>query len=77
MNGNRVAYEVEIPRIDEPVYAAEVIDVYCWRFEQLREAGYTHSISDALATNGTVDLHVACDLLAHGCPEDTAVRILS
>jgi hypothetical protein len=42
----------------------------------LRRAGY--SIRDALllAITAEVDLHVATDLVARGCPSGTAARIL-
>jgi hypothetical protein len=52
------------------------IDVYCWRMEQLLKAGYAHVLADTIAADGAVDLHVACDLLARGCPERTAYLIL-
>jgi hypothetical protein len=58
------------PRDDED------IDVYCWRMEQLLGAGYSQVVADELAGDGGVDLHVACDLLANGCPEKTAYLIL-
>jgi Rubrerythrin, rubredoxin-like domain len=47
-----------------------------WRFEQLRQAGY--SIGDSLVLSGRndVDLHQATRLLREGCLAATAVRIL-
>ena len=51
-------------------------DVYCWRMEQLLRFGYSRPVADILATNTYIDLHVACDLLAHGCPERVAYMIL-
>jgi len=54
-----------------------VLDVYCWRQEQLLAAGYGRFVADSLAEDPRVDLHLACDLLAHGCDQATAHRILS
>jgi hypothetical protein len=53
------------------------IDVYCWRLEELLGAGYGHALADHLAGDGRIDLHLACDLLARGCDQATALRILS
>lgn len=50
--------------------------VLCWRIEQLAQAGYSDEASVALAMRDGVDLHRATDLLLHGCPEQTALRIL-
>ncbi len=56
------------------VYAAEI---YCWRVEQLTCAGYEPGRAHALAEDTQIDLHLACDLVRGGCPEQTAFRILS
>ena len=47
-----------------------------WRLEELERAGY--SPLDALILSGRpdIDLHLAVDLLEHGCPVMTAMRIL-
>ena len=50
---------------------------YEWRLEQLERAGYTGARAKELAARDDVDLHVACDMLAQGCPETTAFAILS
>ena len=50
--------------------------VISWRREQLVRAGYTAADATALAFDNTVDLHTAVDLLHHGCPSATALRIL-
>ena len=47
-----------------------------WRLEELVRAGFDESAALLLAANRHVDLHRAADLLGHGCPADTAVRIL-
>ena len=63
--------------IDDEVVQDEVIDVYCWRMEQLFQAGYGRAVACLLAESPAVDLHLACDLLAHGCTERTALQILA
>ena len=55
--------------------AKEAIDAYCWRVEQLERAGYSAPIAHELAADHQVDLHGACKLLSHGCPEHTAYAI--
>ena len=57
-------------RLDE---AAEIL---AWRYETLLQAGYPDREALLLATTDDVDLHLACDLVARGCPARTAVRIL-
>jgi len=54
----------------------EESDTFRWRFDQLVLAGYSERSARQLAMNAGVDLHRACDLLASGCPEETAVAIL-
>ncbi len=61
---------IETQRLDE---TAEILG---WRYETLVEAGYSEREALLLATRDEVDLHLACDLLARGCPTRTAVRIL-
>jgi hypothetical protein len=47
-----------------------------WRLEQLTRAGYEETAALVLADLVDVDLHLAVDLVRHGCPSDTALRIL-
>jgi hypothetical protein len=47
-----------------------------WRAEELERAGYEPRAAGRLAVRHDVDLHVAVDLLARGCPADLALRIL-
>jgi hypothetical protein len=47
-----------------------------WRSQELRRAGYQPGDALMLALRNDVDLHVAADLLARGCPERTALLIL-
>lgn len=61
---------LETERLDE---TAEILE---WRYETLRDAGYSDHEALLLATCDEVDLHLACDLIARGCPTRTAVQIL-
>jgi hypothetical protein len=47
-----------------------------WRCDELRRAGYGFEDSLFLAITPHVDLHLATDLLARGCPTNLAVQIL-
>jgi hypothetical protein len=76
MERQAISYEVA-PETDAGLFDDESLDVYCWRMEQLLDAGYGHVLADALAVDTTVDLHVACALVARGCPVETAFLILS
>jgi len=49
--------------------------VLSWRFHALKEARYNSIAALALAKSD-VDHHAAANLLAGGCPHDTALRIL-
>jgi hypothetical protein len=47
-----------------------------WRAETLMQAGYEPMLALELATRSDIDLHRATWLLEHGCPPETAARIL-
>jgi hypothetical protein len=47
-----------------------------WRFDALVWAGYNPLAALSLAETLHVDLHQAASLLAAGCPQETALRIL-
>ena len=47
-----------------------------WRAEELVRAGYDPSDAVALAARHDIDLHLAVELVAQGCPYDTAIDIL-
>lgn len=47
-----------------------------WRRWVLERAGYPGDYAEGLARNPDVDLHVAVELLANGCPLETAMLIL-
>ena len=51
--------------------------IFRWRCTELRRAGYGLKDALLLAVNTEVDLHLAIDLPARGCPHTTAFRILS
>ena len=50
--------------------------VFLWRSQELRRAGYGLVDALRLAVAHDVDLHLAIELPARGCPHETAVRIL-
>jgi ABC-type phosphate/phosphonate transport system substrate-binding protein len=50
--------------------------VEAWRAEQLELAGYGAPAAAELATRLDVDLHVAVEMLAHGCAPELALKIL-
>ena len=50
--------------------------VEAWRAEQLEMAGYGAQAAAELAIRHDVDLHVAVELVARGCPAELAARIL-
>lgn len=50
--------------------------VHRWRLEELVRAGYELRDALVLSRRPEIDLHVAIDLVKHGCPSGTAVRIL-
>ena len=54
----------------------EQMAVLEWRFSQLAKSGYGIDDAIVLATNTDVDLHLASDLVARGCPPALALRIL-
>jgi hypothetical protein len=55
----------------------ETQEVVAWRFHELFEAGYSWDCAARIAVDRKIDLHVALELLARGCPEPTALRILA
>jgi ABC-type phosphate/phosphonate transport system substrate-binding protein len=50
--------------------------VEAWRAEQLEMAGYGAQAAAELAIRHDVDLHVATELVARGCPAELALKIL-
>jgi hypothetical protein len=62
---------------EHPVVRRHETELYEWRLEQLVRAGYRSLHAHELASRADVDLHLACDLLERGCPEETAFAILA
>jgi hypothetical protein len=60
----------------QELHETEAERVERWRAEELERAGYDLSAAAVLAASIGVDLHLAIDLLAKGCPQDTAMQIL-
>jgi hypothetical protein len=50
--------------------------VIFWRAEVLERAGYDDGAVLLLAMREDIDLHLAVELLAKGCPPETALLIL-
>jgi ABC-type phosphate/phosphonate transport system substrate-binding protein len=50
--------------------------VEAWRAEQLELAGYGAAAAAELAARHDVDLHVAVEMLKHGCSHELALKIL-
>jgi hypothetical protein len=76
MENQVIAYER--PQIaDTGIIDEETLAVYCWRMEQLLQAGFTRMVADALADDGAADVRLACSLLSEGCPEREAYLIVS
>lgn len=50
--------------------------VEAWRAEQLELAGYGAAAAAELAARHEVDLHLAVEMLAQGCPPELALKIL-
>ena len=62
----------QFERLDE----MEAEGILRWRFQALTRAGYEAATAARLAAQVQIDLHEACDLVARGCPPETAARIL-
>lgn len=54
----------------------EIERIERWRTEALVRAGYDAPIAAELAARLDIDLHRATDLLAQGCSQELALRIL-
>jgi hypothetical protein len=54
----------------------EIERIERWRAEALERAGYSPDAATEIAARLDVDLHLASDLLAQGCSQDLALRIL-
>lgn len=62
--------------VETQIHETEDERVARWRLEQLTQAGYEKTAALVLADMVDIDLHLAVDLVRHGCPSDTALRIL-
>jgi hypothetical protein len=67
-----MAVDVEAP--DYRVSESEL--VFEWRLQELARAGFPEQLALELAVTTHVDLHAALALRSHGCPPETAARIL-
>jgi hypothetical protein len=60
----RLDLDTELERIEQ------------WRSEELERAGYSVRAAATIAARHDVDLHLAIDLIANGCPHEVALQIL-
>jgi hypothetical protein len=60
----------------ETIDETEAEAILRWRFDELVRAGYDIGSALLLASHVEVDLHGATKLVRHGCPSETALRIL-
>ncbi len=72
--------DVLVPRILTDRDADESLDpqwnVFAWRYDELRRAGYPLLEAERLADAAYVDLHDACALIERGCSAERALEIL-
>jgi hypothetical protein len=60
----------------ETIDETEAEAILRWRFDVLVRSGYDIGSALLLASHVDVDLHGATKLARHGCPSETALRIL-
>jgi hypothetical protein len=60
----------------ETIEETEVEAILRWRFDVLSRSGYDVGSALLLASHVEIDLHDASSLVRHGCPSETALRIL-
>jgi hypothetical protein len=65
-----------MPAAEVHVSETEIERIERWRAGELERAGYDAAGAAALAARHDIDLHVAADLLAQGCPAELALKIL-
>jgi hypothetical protein len=63
----------ELIEVQQPGTSAEV---EAWRLHVLLQAGYPLNVAERIAL-ADADLHVAVDMLEHGCAPQVAARILT
>ncbi len=54
----------------------DAVEVLHWRFDVLLRVGFEVEQAAVLAAAVEIDLHAAEALMRHGCPAETAMRIL-
>lgn len=60
----------------EQVQCDTLAQVEAWRLHQLLNAGWQHHRAELIANRTDIDLHLANELLQHGCPQKLALKIL-
>ena len=64
-----------MPAVEE-ILETELERVERWRADELIRAGYDPDAAAQLAARHDVDIHRAATMLAQGCPQDLALKIL-
>jgi len=67
---------VHVEVLEQGLALSEDERVLLGRVDALERAGYAEEAAVAVALRRDIDLHRAVDLLARGCPQATALRIL-
>jgi len=67
---------VHVEELEQELALSEDERVILWRVDMLERAGYDDEAAVTLALRRDVDLHLAVELVARGCPHATALRIL-
>lgn len=62
--------------MEEADMSPEALQVFRWRLDWLREAGYSASNAERLAADTSVDWHTATDLLRACGSQERALEIL-
>jgi hypothetical protein len=65
-----------MPAAEAHVHDSEIERIERWRAGELERAGYDVAGAAAVAARHDIDLHVAADLIAQGCPPELALKIL-
>jgi hypothetical protein len=66
----------QMPTTEQQLENDTLAQVEAWRLHQLLNAGWQHHRAELLANRVDIDLHLANELLQHGCPQKLALKIL-
>jgi hypothetical protein len=68
---------VELRTGQQAEVGQETANVFAWRRQRLRHAGFDAALADGLSRELGVDLHALTGLVERGCPPPLAARILA